>query len=250
MTPCTCNTEMGDTCTACAPPAIVPPKLGDRWGDLSPEQRAMVTVGTVLSYPNMIDLVLTGTVWLDVEHGVEYQPGGGWELTRLGPAPTATPADAREGWPVLVRAEAPYLWRYPNGDNAMAKWGMRFRAWWMRKDCEQGHAGDYNTEKQAAEALRARLPDEASTPAPVDPRDAELTSLRAALEAQTLANGVLRGRVAEVEGELSTLRDHANRDPQDDRILDHALALLDLAAEKNETLQHIAAILRVGVGRP
>ena len=93
-------------------------------------------------------------------------------------------------------------------------------------------------------------PDPTATSAEVDPRDAELTSLRAALEAQTLANGVLRGRVAEVEGELSTLRDHANRDPQDDRLLDHALALLDLAAEKNETLQHIAAILRVGVGRP
>lgn len=121
-------------------------------------------------------------------------------------------------------------------------------------------------------------------PTTVDPRDAELTSLRAALEAQTLANGVLRGRVAEVEGNALALRSpllsllgepsdsdltfhgivdhlrtrivgaetHIAMHPgrYDNRLLDHALALLDLAAEKNETLQHIAAILRVGAGRP
>jgi len=75
---------------------------------------------------------------------------------------------------------------------------------------------------------------------------ADLLSLRQRLR-ETLGMAE-RATDDDLLAEAIKLMEHANQDGYDDRLLDHAFALLDLAAERNPTLQHIAAILRVGAG--
>lgn len=116
MTPCTCNTDMGDTCPKCAPPAkVAPPKVGDKWGDLSPEQRAMVPVGTELSEPSdappcayqprvKVTADPYGYQWAERMGCVPIDRDESLirdrRITRLGPAPTTEPDQS--GWPEIA----------------------------------------------------------------------------------------------------------------------------------------------------
>ena len=139
------------------------------------------------------------------------------------PAPTATPAEAstpvavdpRDAELTSLRAKievvSTILSRWHGADRDVV--GVAEAATHYIKDLER-EGGHYATLcQQAHDALDAFGIERGGTPserislaATVRGDGGELTSLRTALEAQTLANGVLRGRVAEVEVELLATR--------------------------------------------
>ena len=225
MTPCTCNTEMGDTCPKCAPPAIVPPKVGDKWGDLSPEQRAMVPVWSEVTRKG--NGVPWKTVkqeegrWLDERHGSLFVDGGlapGNVITRLGPAPQ--PASDREGWPVLVRTTEGDYWWVRDEDRAIFAFGTgKWIAWECGEDGKQ--VGIFASAALAADAIHARLPEEVSTPASVDPRDAEIATLRADYATVSEERTGWRNRATDLRTScLAILGEPSNSDLTDAGIVD------------------------------
>lgn len=255
MTPCTCNTDMGDTCPACAPKrapvvlvasgedfdfpdgtmavwgaddlwycnnsgpngsglshvgptfatakeaaaaigALLPPKVGDKWGDLSPEQRAMVPVGSELGATRSGAYLLDTDYWITKHADGWHHPSPNFprpsqdsnvaaarRITRLGPAaePEAPAEVDRSGWPVLVKRGGEYIW--PNGMYAIVyrSSGVEFNAW---HDGGLVMAGVFSNPLAAADAIRARLPDEAPTEdESVTPSEAAEIEQGAALDA-------------------------------------------------------------------
>lgn len=182
MTPCTCNTEMGDTCVKCAPkPAPVVLTLdGDAF--LWPSGRKAI-------WP-----IRHGAAWMaradytDIlppcqEHPTAEAAAGALGALLPAPAPTATPEPDRSSWPVLVKVDDDsYAWQ--SGRDAV--YHATNSRWWAFADVRPcAESPDYPTPLAAADAIRARLPDEVSEaartvapqPPPPDPRDAEIVTL-------------------------------------------------------------------------
>lgn len=175
MTPCTCNTEMGDTCVKCAPkPAPVVLTLdGDAF--LWPSGRKAI-------WP-----IRHGAAWMaradytDIlppcqEHPTAEAAAGALGALLPAPAPTATPEPDRSGWPVLVRAgDDLYYYDRDSGDIALVRHsGVGWTAYRPGRTGERvGNINGFPTVALAAEALGARLPDEvgeaAQTVAPQPP---------------------------------------------------------------------------------
>lgn len=185
---------------------------------------------------------------------------------KCGPGEVSAAID-RSGWPVLVRdGNNTFVWPDPDGRVAVYPSSDRPGMWRVRRD---GSSTEFfATKEQAAEYIRARLPDappvlathaaDDATRAAVARENARINALYVETKADLLS---LRQRLREAIGmaeratddeliaEAIKLMEHANHDGQDDRLLDHALALLDLAAEKNTALQHIAALIRIATSR-
>lgn len=155
--------------------AIVPPKVGDRWGDLTPEQRAMVPVGSEVFHSASVSThrKLAPDKWGDyaahdnrneAAEGTWYCLGEEVVITRLGPAPTAPPEPDRSGWPVLVKVDdGSYAWQSGRDAVYHATTGQ----WWAFADVwPSTESPDYPTAREAADAIHARLPDEVSEAAP------------------------------------------------------------------------------------
>lgn len=125
-----------------------------RWGDLTPEQRAAVPVGSEMRMPDMASIVKCddGRWSFECEHGTRIDPGTAWEIARLGPEID------RSAWPVLVRASDDYWWC--DGDLAIGKYdegGTRWSAW--PPGPKVARLGFYPTALAAADAIKARLPE-------------------------------------------------------------------------------------------
>lgn len=148
--------------------ARLPPRVGDRWGDLEPAQWGAVPVGSELGPYG--DGKFSGTLATKNAEGLWNVPGVGVfssasvvrdrRITRLGPAPTTEPD--RSGWPVLVYAGNGW-YRWHDGEAAVQPSGEAvgtFRAWKSGAGCHDGNF--YPTAREAAEALCARLPDDVS----------------------------------------------------------------------------------------
>lgn len=167
----------------------------------------MVPVGTVLGECGAAD---TPTAELGDDgmwHGVWYNdptrvsPGAlnlNRRILRLGPAaePEAPAEVDRSGWPVLVLDGVDY-YRWPTLAGRGAVWVDTDTGLWTayHDSLRPKMAGDhFPTAREAADALKARLPDEAAAPhpsllpkkpgtvpvgAPIpDPRDTEIATLR------------------------------------------------------------------------
>lgn len=143
-------------------PAIVPPTVGDRWGDLSPQQKALVPVGSEMRWKDRAVERADSGRWIDHRYGGSYTDEGGDldddnVITRLGPATTTEPD--RSGWPVLVKVcEGTYAW----GSGQDAVYHATSGQWWAFADPRPcAESPDYPTAQAAADAICARLPDEA-----------------------------------------------------------------------------------------
>ena len=226
--------------------ALLPPRVGDKWGDLSPEQRAVVPVGsqTVFEYGDGARSAAikvkpsehrecwapdsAGAVAVDSDDSLHADR----RITRLGPAPTTEPD--RSGWPEIAA-------------DIMA--------------LEEKIGADADPRDAEIARLRASL---ATALRDANEADNEAADLRRALEGQTHANAplrdalsTLRGRLAFVlpdgqpttdEALVAAVRKLADQEG-DEAMLTAGRGLLDQAAWGNPTLGYIATVIRRGVGR-
>lgn len=231
--------ENGETTDAApAAPAepvanVAPPKVGDRWGDLTPEQRAMVLDGSMLHFAEDRETCEKqhGSWPYEVMHDDNV-------IVRLGPAPSATPEPDRSGWPVLVkRSNGGYEWP-TSGRSAILIHGERGYAAWFDEAYRTG--GVFSTAALAADAIRARLPDEApdrKDAPPPDPRDAEIDGLRSQVEAAGRTFAEFREKVAAaIEARLPTATD----DPLLARIMDVTVDYTSATATVQQVVDALA----------
>lgn len=162
-------------------------------------------------------------------------------------APGVESEPDRSGWPVLVAdGSGFYVWDAERTLLAIAEDAPdKFRAY--TRGC--GFMGYYPTARAAADALRARLPDDVPTPADV------AADVRRALEGAALANAPLRDALATLR---AGLRDALSLPDADDNaliaaarvratdtvLLDAGLALLDARAETDPGLRAVAVVIR------
>lgn len=159
--------------------ALLPPRVGDRWGDLTMEQRAEVREGSTLgpagpAFCNTLIAVpgdAQGLRWATVEagspspaHDSDGSVNRDRRIVRLSLTSPVPSEGDRSGWPMLVRVDdATYSYGHPAPHPAVVRYGAdRWTSW---EPVESGDTiGKLKTHASAAEAaeyLHARLPDEA-----------------------------------------------------------------------------------------
>lgn len=158
----------------------------------------MVPVGSELVWTHHVSTKVANNRWRDdADPKWPYSDGSDSMnpnnvITRLGPAPTATPEPDRSGWPVLVRStfyDKQPCFRHPERCGTVV-WGSGDE-WYSCTNSDVG--ARFGSALAAADAIQARLPEDVASVTAPDPRDTEIADLRSQVEAFRRAACVATG---------------------------------------------------------